>query len=346
VLLVLLGLSTGASSIAITDGGIFSDSQDPVEILLLMDHGWGGNVPFIMDIFERYGWSMTTTGLNETIISCSYLGYEEFTVDVLLTEITDLTQYDAISILPGNAHDLLRTNQTSLNLINDAVDLGLVVSAWCNGVRVLAAADVIDGKNITGNADYEAEYVAAGATFNELVPPVIDGNIVTGVRSRFYRTEMCEAIATAIGVYEPDGPSLVSTTATPQQGVLGTSINLTAELSDVTGIFAVNAKVFSLNQTSGEKMSIVYVEFFRLNTTDVEGVYSGIIEDLEVGDYTIDVEATDLYLNEAVYEYAVNISILNQTTPPDWSGLGQWAIPGVMVGAAGVVVLVMFLRRR
>ena len=120
-LVLLLGFSTGVSSIATNNVSAFIDSQDPVEILLLLDHGYGGNVPFIMDIFERYGWSFTTTGLNETLTSCSYLGFEELTVDVLMTEITDLTQFDAISIMPGDAHDLLRTNQTSLNLINDAV---------------------------------------------------------------------------------------------------------------------------------------------------------------------------------------------------------------------------------
>jgi putative intracellular protease/amidase len=344
-LVLLLSYSTVASSVATSNVDAFTESQNPVEILLLLDHGYGGNVPFILDIFDRYGWSVTTTGLDETLISCSYLGYAELTVDILLTEISDVTQFDAISIMPGDSHDLLRTNLTSLNLINDAVSEDLVVSAWCRGVRVLAAADVIDGKNITGNADYEVEYEAAGATFNELVPPIVDGNIVTGVRSRYYRDEMCQAIATAIGVYESDGPSLVSATATPQQGVLGSSINLTAELSDVTGIYAVNAKVYELNEKTGERTSIVYIQFFRLNTTSVEGVYSGIIEDLELGSYTIDIETTDLYLNEAVHGYVANISVV-EYLPPGGTGLMQWLIPGAMIGTAGVVVLVIFLKRR
>jgi hypothetical protein len=157
---------------------------------------------------------------------------------------------------------------------------------------------------------------------------------------------MCEAIATAIGVYEPDGPALVSASVNPQQGVLGTTINLTAELNDVTGIYAVNAKLFTLNETTGEKVSVVYLDFFRLNTTSVEGVYSGVIEDLELGTYTIDIEATDLYLTESVYEYAANLSIVDQTPPPDMSGLMQWVIPGAMIGTVGVVVLVIFLKRR
>ena len=215
--------STGVSC----DASVKSNAEDPVEILLLMDHGYGGNVPFIINILERFEWSITTAGLTENLTSCDYLGDEVFTVDMLITEVSDLTEFDIVSIMPGDSHDLLRTNQTSLNLISSAVDQGLVVSAWCRGVRVLAAADVIDGRNITGNADYVTEYEAAGATFNELVPPIIDGNIVTGVRSRYYRDEMCEAIATAAGVYETDAPTYVSATLTPQQSLLGTIVNLT-----------------------------------------------------------------------------------------------------------------------
>jgi putative intracellular protease/amidase len=108
--------------------------------------------------------------------------------------------------MPGNSHDNLRGSEAALDVVREAVDEGLVVSAWCRAVRVLATADVLDGVNITGSADYREEYEAAGAIFNEMAPPVIDGNIVTGVHSRYYRTEMCIATATALDVYEVDAP--------------------------------------------------------------------------------------------------------------------------------------------
>ena len=343
-LLLVLGISTVASSISASSVDTSIEAQDSVEILLLLDHGYGGNVPFIMDIFERYGWSMTTTGLNETLISCSYLGFEELTVDVLMTEISDLSQFDAITIMPGNSHDLLRTNQTSLNLINSAVNEGLIVSAWCKGVRVLAAADVISGKNVTGSADFAAEYEAAGATFTALVPPIIDGNFVTGVRSRFYRDEMCQAIAAALGVYEPDAPEFLSVTVTPQEGVLGTFVNLTAEFSDVTGVLSVSARIFALDEATGERIS-VDILYFALNVT-TDGTFTGTIEDLDLGKYAVDLEASDLYLNEGIYSNVVNISIVGPMASPDWSDLMQWIIPSTMIGFAAVVVLVVFLRRR
>ena len=322
-----------------------TQSQDSIEILLLMDHGWGGNVPHILSVFERYGWSITTTGLNQTLTSCSYLNFETHTVDILMTEITDVTEYDAISILPGTEHDLLRTNQTSIDLINFAVDEGIIVSAWCRGVRVLAAADVIDGKNITGNADYESEYVTAGATFNELVPPIIDGNIVTGVRSRYYREEMCEAIATALGVYELDAPEILSTVVTPQPSILGTDVNLTVELSDLSGGYSVEAKVYALDAT-GER-SLLFDKHLVLSEIS-EGVFSVLVENLGLGNYTVDITAWDVFLNEQEQSDATTLLVVENLPSPTSSGLDPMllVIPSAMVGTVVVVVLVVFFRRR
>jgi len=323
-----------------------TESQDPIEILLLMDHGYGGNVPHIFGIFERYGWSYTTTGLNQTLTSCAYLNFQQHDVDILLTDIIDITEYDAISILPGDGHDLLRTNQTSLDLINSAVDEGLIVSAWCRGVRVLAAADVIDGKNITGNADYESEYVAAGATFNELVPPIIDGNIVTGVRSRYYREEMCQAIAEALGVYESDAPEILSTVVTPQPSVLGTSVNLTVEITDVSGCYNVEAEIFDLDDPIQRSLGL-YAQHLTLNEAS-EGVFSVVIEGLELGNYTIDIFAWDIFLNEIEQTDAITLLVVEDLPNPIDQGLNplQIVVPGAMIGTALVVVLVVFLRRR
>lgn len=320
--------------------------DDPVEILLILDHDYGGNVPPIITIFERYGWSITTTALNQSVVSCDYLGNEVMIVDILMTEISDLNQFDAISIMPGNSHELLRTNQTCFDIINAAVDAGIVVSAWCSAVRVLAAADVINGKNITGNADYEAEYLAAGATFNELVPPVIDGNLVTGVRSRYYREEMCQAIATAVGVFDSDAPVLQSAIVTPSPCIVGTNFTFTATFTDTTGTFLVNVKIFKLNDTTGERLSGVPVQYFALEETTTEGVFSGVIEDLEIGNYTLDLEAWDVYMNEAVYSDGLNLLVIEQTSTPNPIEPMQWILPGAAGGIIGVIVIVAFLRRR
>jgi putative intracellular protease/amidase len=343
--LMMIVVPTGVVSESCTRTPL-TQAGDPVDILLVLDHDYGGNVPFIINILERFEWSITTTGLNQTLTSCDYLGDEVFEVDLLISEISDVSQFDVISIMPGDSHDLLRTNQTALDLINAAVDQGLIVSAWCRAVRVLASADVIDGKNITGNADYATEYIAAGATFNELVPPVIDGNLVTGMRSRFYRDEMCQAIATALGIYEPDAPVLQSATATPHPCVLGTNVSITATFSDVTGVHTANAKIFALNDTTGERVSDIHVQYFALNESTTDGIFTAVVENLEIGNYTVDFEVWDLYMNEAVHNDGVNLLVVNQTTTPGPNNPMNWVLPGAVVGTIGVVVLVIFLRRR
>jgi putative intracellular protease/amidase len=351
--LVMIVVQTGAVSTESCVTYSLIQTDDSVEILLVLDHNYGGNVPFIINILERFEWSITTTGLNKTLTSCDYLGDEVFEVDLLIGEINNISEFDIISIMPGDSHDLLRTNQTALDLINAAVDEELVVSAWCRAVRVLAAAAVIDGKNITGNADYEAEYIAAGATFNELVPPIIDGNLVTGVRSRYYRDEMCQAIATAFGVYEHDAPVLQSATVTPNPSVLGADIGLTTIFGDATGVYMVNARIFEMNDTTGARISDVYVQYFALNETSTDGVFTAEVEYLEIGDYTIDFEVWDLYMNEASYRDGVNLSIIDQTTTttpqtttPEPSDPMNWLVPGAALGTICVVILVVFLRKR
>jgi len=187
-----------------------------VHILVLVDDDCGSNFNFhvqhdllgpldnnIRKHFERYGWRVTVAGTKASVDSCSAygapFGARSTRVDRLVSDITDVLEFDALSVMPGRRHDGILNSPEALHLIRRAVEEGLVVSAWCRAVRVLAAADVLDGKRVTGHADHRSEYEAAGATYagNETAP-VIDGNIVTSVRSRYYRTEMCEALAGAI----------------------------------------------------------------------------------------------------------------------------------------------------
>ncbi|MFX0108669.1 MAG: DJ-1/PfpI family protein, partial [Candidatus Hodarchaeota archaeon] len=189
---------------------------NPVKILFLMDNEYGENYDYIRPILEGWGWEVTLTAMSPNITPCDYQGAApELEVDILIPDIIDITQFDCISVMPGDGHAELLASSEAHELIQAANTHSLVVSAWCRGVRVLAAADVIDGKNVTGHDDYEDEYIAAGATFFSQVPPIIDGNIVTCVRSRYYRMEMCLAIATALGVYETNPPLLVESQVAP-----------------------------------------------------------------------------------------------------------------------------------
>jgi hypothetical protein len=315
-------------------------TEDPIDILLVLDHDYGENVPEIIKILNRYGWNITTTALEPIVISCDYSGNVPLTVDILISEIEDITVFDAISIMPGQSHEQLRTNQSALSLIQAAMAENLVVSAWCRAVRVLAAADVINSRNITGNAEYEAEYIAAGATFNALVPPVIDGNLVTGVRSRYYREEMCEAIATALGVYETNPPILDDINVTPNPSEHGQNITLTVELSDASRIYQVEAEVFELN-SSGMRVSDVEILSFKMNTTSIEDIFTYTISNLTIGSYCLDLYVYDIFMNTIAYMNAVNFTVTTTSL------LSSLVVPATLGGTILVIAIVVaFLRKR
>ncbi len=190
---------------------IYENFADDVSILLLMYNNYGANYNIqdesdnIREQFESYGWTITTAALSSEITPCAYgysIGNTPINVDTLVSEISDISDYDCLCIMPGSNHNEILADQGALDLIQMALDQNLVVAAWCRTVRILASIDAINGLEVVGHADYAAEYTAAGATYlGDNHPPVIQGNIVTSVRSRFYRTEMCQAIKQVIEQY-------------------------------------------------------------------------------------------------------------------------------------------------
>ncbi len=216
-----------------------------VEVLMLVDDGLGANYDIddtSMSIYEQlrgYDWNITTAGLTRTVERCDYskkLGLTPLTVDYLLSEITDIGHYDLVCMPPNNtgmANYL--DNAAALQFVNAAADSGLVVAAWCRTVRVLAAAGLIDGLDVVGHADYADAYAEAGATFlGNDHPPVIQGNIVTSVRGRFYRREMCEAMRDAL---PPTGFRTMH--HKPASEADHVPISITSQVSDASGVSAV-----------------------------------------------------------------------------------------------------------
>lgn len=194
ILLSLVSLSLANEG----SGKMETVTPQTVKILLIMDHNYGANYHFILEIFEEYGWNITVTGLFDPLTPCRYQDQSNILgIDILIDDVALTQGYHCISIMPGQTHTNLLGSNVVLDLIRSAVSSNIIVSAWCNAVRILAKADVINGINITGAESYQSEYEAAGATFFEYVPPIRDGNIITSVRSRFYRNETCELIKKA-----------------------------------------------------------------------------------------------------------------------------------------------------
>jgi putative intracellular protease/amidase len=185
-----------------------------VNALFLVSKNFGLNYFLMRDVLDGYGWRVTQTGVLDAISACppveKQLGIHPVLPDIPLSGIQDLNDYDCLVIPPGAGNfnpvpdafgDLLQSPE-ALNLVKQAVAAGLPVFAICSGSRVLAAADVVQGKRMVGSPRFTEEYRDAGAVYvgneNNDHPPVIDGNIITGTRGQYYNVANCQAIATVL----------------------------------------------------------------------------------------------------------------------------------------------------
>ncbi|MEW5825617.1 MAG: DJ-1/PfpI family protein [Candidatus Bipolaricaulota bacterium] len=156
----------------------------------------------ILEKFRRYGWTITLAGAERIVSPCAFaakLGAVPLEMDCTVNELGPILDYDVVSVLPAPHHEGLCRSAAVLDLLREASAADLVVSSWCHGIRVLAAADVIRGKRVVAHAaDREAVEAAGGIFVGHDHPPVVDGRLVTGARSYYYRAKNAEAIRCAL----------------------------------------------------------------------------------------------------------------------------------------------------
>ena len=180
--------------------------SDNIKVLNIIPNNYGANHYFSLEMYEEFGWEITTTAVTPSVNPCFW--GEAITVDILVSDITDITEYDIISISqsrwynnPATAYSDLVNSPEVMTLLQSASESGLIIAATCAGVRVLAAANILDGVQITGQPYYQSEYDAAGALYvGSQIPPVISGNIVTSMRGQYYMKENPEAIRKALEI--------------------------------------------------------------------------------------------------------------------------------------------------
>lgn len=90
-----------------------------------------------------------------------------------------VSDYDAVFI-PGGAWnpDNLRYDKDVIKFIQDFNKTGKLIAAICHAPVVLASAEIIKGKKLTGYWNIQSDLKNAGATVLEQ-PVVTDGNLIT-----------------------------------------------------------------------------------------------------------------------------------------------------------------------
>ena len=90
----------------------------------------------------------------------------------------DPTEYDALCVPGGRAPEYLRGYDAVIEAVQHFFEAGKPVASICHGPQILAAADVLDGYELTAYPAVRAECEAAGCAWVDGV--VRDRNLVTG----------------------------------------------------------------------------------------------------------------------------------------------------------------------
>jgi protease I len=101
----------------------------------------------------------------------------DFGVDAALEEI-DPAEYDALVVPGGRAPEYLRTYDSVIETVQHFFEADKPVAALCHGPQILAAAGVLEGREITAYPAVRAEVESAGCSWVD--ETVRDGNLVTG----------------------------------------------------------------------------------------------------------------------------------------------------------------------
>lgn len=122
-------------------------------------------------------------------------GRASIDVDKTFDEV-DIADYDAMVIPGGRSPANLRKDPRAVEVVREFFETGKTVAAICHGPQMLAAADLLGGKDIAGYHKIKDEMLAAGASWHD-EPVVVDGNLITS-RDPGDMKEFTEAIEAAL----------------------------------------------------------------------------------------------------------------------------------------------------
>ncbi len=86
--------------------------------------------------------------------------------------------FDVLVIPGGYAPDLMRLSPAMISMVRNHALKGRIVAAICHGSWLLASANVIKNKRVTGALSIKDDLVNAGGNFED-AEVVVDGTIVT-----------------------------------------------------------------------------------------------------------------------------------------------------------------------
>lgn len=126
--------------------------------------------------FKEAGAQVTVVGSGSAPEHTSKHGYP-VPVDRFAHQV-EAAAFDAVVIPGGYAPDRMRRHAAMVALVREAARQGKVVAAICHGGWLLASAEVLQGKTVTGFFAIKDDLVHAGANYVDR-EVVVDGNFIT-----------------------------------------------------------------------------------------------------------------------------------------------------------------------
>jgi protease I len=104
-----------------------------------------------------------------------------FVLNASFAEVTP-DDYNALMIAGGRAPEYLRLDRHLIEIVRSFAAQNKPIAAICHAAQILAAADVIRGRPVSGYAACAPEVRLAGGEYVETPPDgaIRDGNLVTG----------------------------------------------------------------------------------------------------------------------------------------------------------------------
>jgi protease I len=104
-----------------------------------------------------------------------------FTLNATFAEVRP-GDYDALMIAGGRAPEYLRLDDRVIATVRAFAEANKPIAAICHAAQILAAADVIRGRRVSGYSACAPEVRLAGAEFVDTEPDraICDGNLVSG----------------------------------------------------------------------------------------------------------------------------------------------------------------------
>ncbi|MFC2082190.1 DJ-1/PfpI family protein [Bacteroidota bacterium] len=160
----------------------------------------------LRDTFESFGWNVTTAGTGSSATICSqftavYNGRVYLDENVANLNAED---FDAVFLvsseqwIPNPMGNILQSPD-AIALFQQFSELDKGISTFCQGIRVFAQANIINGKTVTGPQSYYSDCVNRGATYlTNQNAPVKDGMMVTSRRARTNSVRIPEKLEKAL----------------------------------------------------------------------------------------------------------------------------------------------------